>query len=359
MFFQGRGAWGLPGIALLMQGFCSFKSGDILKLRLISRAAALLTLAGLAGPAAAADPAADYPTRPITLLVGFPAGGPSDTAARILAHQLEGELPGARVVVENRGGANGTLAAAALTKAPADGHTLFLVTKSHVNTKWLYRHLPFDPATDFQPVAVLLTMPNVLVVGPSIHAPDYQAFAADARQHPDEYTVFSTGNGSDPHLAAEEFQEKTALKFRHIPYKGGAQGMVDMLSGRVDLSFATLGTVMGYLADGRSQVRALALGGAQRDPLLPDVPTFAEVGVAGFEPMAWYGVMAPVGTPRPILEKLNQAINHAMNQPEGVAMLHKMGASPAHTSIEEFTELYQNDIKTNGELIRHLGVTLD
>src|SRR3546814_318626 len=202
-------------------------------------------------------------------------------------------------------------------------------------------------------------MPNVLVVGPSIDAPDYQAFAAEARKHPDDYTVFSTGNGSDPHLAAEEFQEKTGLKFRHIPYKGGAQGMVDMLSGRVDLSFATLGTVMSYLGDRGSKVRALALGGAQRDPLLPDVPTFGEVGVAGFEPIAWYGVMAPVGTPQPILEKLNRAINHGMNQPEGVALLHKMGASPAHASIEEFAELYQHDIKTNGALITHLGVTLD
>ena len=325
----------------------------------VQAAAAVLALAGLAGPACAAGQADDYPARPITLLVGFPAGGPSDTAARILASRLEGELPGARIVVENRGGANGTLAAAAMTKAPADGYTLFLVTKSHVNTKWLYRHLPFDPATDFQPVALLLTMPNVLVVGPSIQAPDYQAFAADARQHPGDYTVFSTGNGSDPHLAAEEFQEKTGLKFRHIPYKGGAQGMVDMLSGRVDLSFATLGTVMGYLADGSHKVRALAVGGAQREPLLPDVPTFAEVGVAGFEPMAWYGVMAPVGTPRPILEKLNRAINHGMNQPEGVALLGKMGAAPTHASIEEFTALYQKDMKTNGELIGHLGVTLD
>ncbi|GAB1577977.1 Bug family tripartite tricarboxylate transporter substrate binding protein [Bordetella petrii] len=331
-----------------------------MKIRFSARvAASLLAMAGLAAAAQAAGQADDYPAGPITLLVGFPAGGPSDTAARILASRLEAEMPGARVVVENRGGANGTIAAAALTKARPDGQTLFLVTKSHVNTKWLYRHLPFDPATDFQPVALLLTMPNVLVVGPSIEAADYRGFAADAASHPDEYTVFSTGNGSDPHLAAQEFQEKTGLKFRHIPYKGGAQGMVDLLSGRVDLSFATLGTVMSYLQDGSGKVRALALGGARRDPLLPDVPTFAEVGVAGFEPMAWYGVMAPTGTPRPIVEKLNRAINRGMNQPEGVALLHKMGASPVNASVEAFAALYDRDMRINGELIGHLGVTLD
>ncbi|WP_459617426.1 Bug family tripartite tricarboxylate transporter substrate binding protein [Bordetella sp. 2513F-2] len=315
-----------------------------------------LGIAGVIG--AAAGEADNYPSRPITLLVGFPAGGPSDNAARILASRLEKEL-GQSVVVENRGGANGTIAAGALTKAAPDGYTLFLVTKSHVNTKWLFPNLPFDPATDFQPVALLLNMPNIMVVGPSVKESDYRSFYEAAKARPGGFTVFSTGNGSDPHLAALEFQEQSGLRFLHVPYKGGAQGMVDMLSGRVDLSFATAGTVMSYINAKDGKVRALAVGSAQRYSLLPDVPTFAELGFKEFAPSAWYGVMAPVGTPRAILEKLNKTINHTMNQPDGVTQLAAMGALPVNASIEDFARLYQHDIQHNGELIRRLGVQVD
>jgi tripartite-type tricarboxylate transporter receptor subunit TctC len=305
----------------------------------------------------AADAVADYPSRPITLLVGFPAGGPADMAGRILAERLHAKWPDVRVVVENRGGANGTIAAAQLVKADPDGYTLFLVTKSLVNAKYLYKGLTFDPAKDFKPVALLLDMPNILVVGPSVKAAGYADLERDIRAKPETYTVFSSGNGSDPHLAAAEYQEKTGLKLRHIPYKGGAQGMVDMLSGRVDMSFATLGTVMGQLQQGKA--RAIAIGSPKRYPLLPDVPTFAEVGVRDFEPQAWYGVMAPAKLPPALAQKLNQAINEVMNTPQGSDALRLMGATPVNASIDDFDKLYKHDMHESGELIEHLGLKLD
>jgi tripartite-type tricarboxylate transporter receptor subunit TctC len=329
--------------------------------RLASACAAAVAVVAAAASASAhaagADAAQDYPSRPVTLLVGFPAGGPSDQAARILVQRLQSKWPGARIIVENRGGANGTIAAAAMVKAAPDGYTLFLVTRSHVNVKWLYKNLPFDVATDFQPVALLLNMPNVMVVGPSVKEKDYASFAKDVRAKPDAFTAFSTGNGSDPHLALAEFQEKTGLKIRHIPYKGGAQGMVDMLSSRIDLSFATLGTVMTQIQQGK--LRALAIGGKGRDPLLPDVPTFAEVGVKDFSPEAWYGVMAPVGTPPAIVTKLNKTINEVMNTPEGTQLLAQMGALPVNASVDDFAKEYAHDMEANGELIKRLGVTVD
>jgi tripartite-type tricarboxylate transporter receptor subunit TctC len=326
--------------------------------RLASACAAVVAAVGFSSAHAAGDEAAqDYPSRPITLLVGFPAGGPSDQAARILVQRLQGKWPSARIIVENRGGANGTIAAAAMVKAPADGYTLFLVTRSHVNVKWLYQNLPFDVAKDFQPVALLLNMPNVMVVGPSVKEKDYASFAKDVQAKPNTFTAFSTGNGSDPHLALAEYQEKTGLKIRHIPYKGGAQGMVDMLSSRIDLSFATLGTVMAQIQQGK--LRALAIGGKGRDPLLPDVPTFAEVGVKDFSPETWYGVMAPVGTPAAIVAKLNKTINEVMNTPEGTQLLAQMGALPVNASVDDFAKEYARDIEENGVLIKRLGVTID
>jgi tripartite-type tricarboxylate transporter receptor subunit TctC len=304
-----------------------------------------------------ADAVKEYPARPVTLLVGFPAGGPADMAARILAERLHTEWPDLKLIVENRGGANGTLAASQLTKADPDGYTLFLATRSHVNLKFLYKKLPFDPATDFQPVAVLLDVPQVLVVGPAVKAANYAELAEEIRAKPDALTAFSTGNGSDPHLTLEEFKAKTGLKVRHIPYKGGSQGMVDMLSGRVDMSFATLGTAMGQLAPGKA--RALAIGSPKRYPLLPDVPTFAEVGVRDFDPQTWYGVMAPIGTPPALVEKLNHAINKVMNTPQGRASLARMGATPVNDSVAEFSKLYASDLKAGGALIERLGVTVD
>jgi tripartite-type tricarboxylate transporter receptor subunit TctC len=310
--------------------------------------------------AAQADEGAarNYPDRPITLLVGFPAGGPSDSAARIMVDRLQSAWPGARIIVENRGGANGTLAAAALLKAPADGYTLFFVTRSHVNLKWLYKSgLPFDTETDFLPVAEVLDMPNVLVVGPSVKEKSYAELARDIAAKPDTFTAFSSGNGSDPHLALALFEERTGLKIRHIPYKGGNQGMLDMLSGRVDLSFATLGTVMQQIRQGK--LRALAIGGKQRDPLLPDVPTFAEVGVRDYSPETWYGVMAAKGTPPAIVEKLNRTINQVMNTPEGKAKLETLGAEPVNASVSEFDATYRKDMQEARELIQKLNVSID
>ncbi len=319
---------------------------------------ALLAVTLAQGAHAAGDDAVkDYPSKPITLLVGFPAGGPADTAARLLVDRIVSKWPQAKIIVQNRGGANGAIAASEMTKAPADGYTLFFVTRSHVNLKWLTPNLPFNPETDFQPVAIVLDMPNVMVVGPSVKAPDYAAFVKDAAAHPNQYTAFSSGNGSDPHLALAEYMQKSGLQIRHIPYKGGNEGMLDMLAGRVDLSFATLGTVMTQIQKGK--LRALAVGGKARNAQLPDVPTFAEVGVKDFSPEAWYGVMAPKNTPAAIVAKLNATINDVMNTPEGEKKLQTLGAVPVRNSVEDFAHIYRHDLQTNGALIQRLGIHID
>jgi tripartite-type tricarboxylate transporter receptor subunit TctC len=318
--------------------------------------AAAMAVASLSPAHAADDPAASFPSKPITLLVGFPAGGPSDASARILAERLEHKWPGAHVIVENRPGANGSIAAAAMVKAPADGYTLFLVTRSHVNLKALYSKLPFDIEKDFQPIAKILTMPNVMIVGPSVKAADYAEFVKYAKANPGKLTAFSSGNGSDPHLALAEFQEKTGLQIRHIPYKGGGQGLVDMMGGQVDMSFATLATAMQQIVAGK--VRALAIGGEKRHPDLPKVPTFRELGV-DFSPAAWYGVMAPAGTPTAIVNKLNAAINEVMNSPEGTKRLRDLGALPVHSSVADFTREYHQDIKNGTALIKKLNIHID
>ena len=336
------------------------KSCNRIPRRIASVVAIAATMLAAAAPAArAADDAAvrDYPSRPIDLLVGFTAGGPSDAAARILAKRLTAVWPNVHVIVENRPGADGAIAAAAMTKAAPDGYTLFLATRSHVNLKWLYSGLPFDVATDFQPVAEVLTMPQVLVVGPSIKDADYAAFVQDVKAHPNGLTAFSTGNGSDPHLALALYEQKTGLKIRHVPYKGGANATVDMLAGRVDCSFATLGTVMEQIDKG--QVRALAIGGTGRDPQLPNVPTFKELGVPDYSPAAWYGVVAPVGTPKGIVEKLNKAINEVMNQPEGAKALATLGALPVKVSVAQFTQQYHDDLVANGKLIKSLHIPVN
>jgi tripartite-type tricarboxylate transporter receptor subunit TctC len=332
-------------------------AGRLTRRRFVACAAALALTAPFARAADDTAAASAYPSRTITMLVGFPAGGPSDAAARLLVERLQTKWPKANIIVENRGGANGSLAAAALTKAPADGYTLFLVTRSHVNLNWLYPKLPFNVEKDFQPVALMLTMPNVLVVGPSVKDADYAAFAAHVKAQPNALTAFSSGNGSDPHLALEEFRQKTGLQLRHIPYKGGGPGLIDMLGGNVDASFATLGTVMEQIRQGKA--RALAVGGDARDPMLPNVPTFKELGVKDYSPQAWYGVMAPAGTPKAIVDKLNTVINEVMNTPEGAKKLEVLGALPVKSSVEDFTRLYHKEIEENGKLIKSLHVTLD
>ncbi|WP_454829818.1 Bug family tripartite tricarboxylate transporter substrate binding protein [Paraburkholderia xenovorans] len=272
----------------------------------------------------------------------------------MLAKQLTTKFPDAHIVVEDRTGANGAIAAAATAHAPADGHTLFFITKSTVNLKYLYKKLAFNIDTDFQPVAKMMTMPNVLIVGPSIKVADYPAFVAHVKSAPGQLTSFSTGVGSDPHLALAGFTQKTGLNIRHIPYTGASNALIDMYAGRIDVSFATLATAMPPISKGN--VRPLAIGGDTRNTLLPNVPTFKELGVEGFSPQTWFGVIAPKGTPMPIVEKLNAAIREVMNTPEGVKLLATLGSVPANQSVGDFTKDFREDIADSGALIHSLGI---
>jgi len=315
--------------------------------------AGLLAMAGAAMPAA--SQAEDYPTsRPINVLVGFPAGGPADHAARILTKLLQNVWPKAKFIVLNQGGANGTIAINNTVHAAPDGYTLLLGTQSMVNIQYLRKEVPYNVSKDLTPVAMLLRMPNVLVVGPSVKAKDYAEFMQQVKAAPGKYTAFSTGIGSDPHLALAEFKEKTGYQILHVPYKGGATPVLDMLAGRVDCSFATLGTVQSQLQKGK--IRALAVGSEKPYPLLPGVPTFEQLGVKGYAPAVWYGVLAPKGTPAAIVDKLNKAITLAMNTKEGVEQLASMGATPTHLTPEQYNKVYQQNIVDNGKLIKSLGI---
>ena len=269
--------------------------------RFARRRTALLAiaLAALGTLPAAADEA--YPTRPITLIVPFSPGGGTDIAARLLATRLGLRL-GKPVVVDNRAGAGGLVGADLVAKAKPDGYTLFFanVGTQSINP-WLYK-MPYDADKAFAPVSLFAELPFALVVNPNIPAKTPKELVALAKAAPNKYTFASSGNGGSPHLTAEIFQQATGVQLRHVPYKGGGPAMADLIAGHVDMLFASLLETSGYVKSGK--LRALAVTSAQRSPVLPDVPTLAEQGVPDADSGSWTAVLAPVGTPADIVDKL-------------------------------------------------------
>ncbi|MGN8080896.1 tripartite tricarboxylate transporter substrate binding protein [Variovorax sp. 22077] len=317
----------------------TFTRRVLASLALSTAGAALLPLA------AAAE---QWPAKPIRLIVPYSAGGGADNAARILAQRLGAALR-TQVVVDNRPGASGIIGAQAVAKADPDGYTV-LYDASTFAVNPLLRKMPFDAATDLVPVSLALTVPNVLVVPPNSPDADFKAFVARARAQPGKVSFASYGAGSPAHLASELLNREARTGGLHVPYKGGAPAIADVMGGHVDAYFANAGSALGYLQSG--QLRALAVTSTRRMAALPQVPTIAESGIPNFEVLEWNGFFVPKGTPRPIVERLSAEVQAAVRDPQTRARLVALGADPVGGSPAEFATFIAGESRSWAQLIK-------
>jgi len=297
-----------------------------------------------------------WPTHPIRLVVNFPPGGAADLLARLIGQSL-GETLGQPVVIENKGGANGNLGGEAVARSAPDGYSLLMSSGSMVAINpHLYASMPFDPAKDLIPVASVARVPFYLVVRAENPVQDFKAFIADLRANPGKRNFGSPGIGSSPHLAAELLKKMTGTDAVHVPYRGAAPALNDLLAGQLDFLFDP-GIAIEHVKAGK--LRAIAIGSPQRSPQLPDVPTLAELGLAGFDADAIFGVYAPAGTPRDIVARLNTEINRALATVALKERIMAVGNIPAAMSPDEFGERAREDSKRFGAIIRERGITAD
>jgi tripartite-type tricarboxylate transporter receptor subunit TctC len=304
--------------------------------------AAASTLALLSGPVAAQSPAASYPSKPIKLVVPFTPGGSTDILARAIGVELT-KAWGQSVVIENVPGAGGSIGADKVAKSAADGYTLLM---GHIGTlavnPSLYPNLPYDPVKSFAPVAWVARVPNVLVVHPSVKANNVKELVALAQSKPGQLNYGSGGNGSAANLATEYFKMQTNTSLLHIPYRGTAPAVTDLVGGQIQVLFTGAPAVISQIKSG--QVRALAVSSPKRLDALPELPTVAEAGYKDFEADQWYGVVAPTGTPAAIVAKLNAQINQSLNAPELKTRLNNEGAVATPNTPEVFGELIVREI---------------
>jgi tripartite-type tricarboxylate transporter receptor subunit TctC len=299
-----------------------------------------------------------YPSRPITLVVPFPAGGVTDVVARELAHRLGAAL-GQPVVVENRAGAGGNIGTQAVARAAPDGYTLGVLTVSALSIgPHLSRKLPFDPARDFTPITNLVTTPGALIAGPTTPFNSFSEFVKYARGNPGKVTYASVGPGSIPHLTAEILARTVKVDMVHVPYKGAAPAMQDLMAGHVDLSFETsLVTTMTYHASKR--IKVLAITGPSRVSVLPDVPTVAESGYPGFGVQGWFGLLGPRGLPAATVEKLNTAAVKAFADPALRSRLDQLGMQPDTGSPDQFRQFLAQQDKAWAASVKGLNIILE
>jgi tripartite-type tricarboxylate transporter receptor subunit TctC len=299
---------------------------------------------------------AEFPERPIRIVVPFAPGGFTDVAARILQKEL-GAAIGQAVIVENKAGAGSTIGTAEVAKAKPDGYTLAMVSTTHVISPHLYRQMPYDALKDFTPVMRLAEGPYVLVVHPSFPARNVAELVALAKKEPGRIDYASSGNGSAQHLVGALFTRMTGAELNHVPYKGSNQAMSDVLGGQVKVSFVGVPNALPNLASGK--LRALGVTTPKRYPELPDVPTIAEAGVPGFEATVWLGLLAPPGTPREIVQKLNAAVVRVLAAPEARRLMASAGVEVATSSPEEFGRLLQSEFERWGKVVRETGATVN
>ena len=316
-------------------------------LRLAASAAAI--------PAATSVAIADaYPSRPIRLIVGFTAGAASDVMARIFAREA-GPLVGQQMVVENRPGAGSSIAAHYVARAPKDGYTLFLPPLSTLTNEIINpTSPPLDISKDFAPIAQLAEGPFFLTINPSLGVHSVAELVALAKARPGVLTFGSVGAGSLPHLCGVLFEQKAGIKLVHVPYPGSPESVTDLIGGRITMSFIVGSSIIGQIRAG--QLAVLATTGARRSSLLPDAPTMTEAGIAGFDFNLWLGLLAPAGTPQPIIATLANAARKAMNTPAAVDALHKQGYEPLDVGPDEFGARIRTDLARWTEVARAAGM---
>jgi tripartite-type tricarboxylate transporter receptor subunit TctC len=311
----------------------------------------------LAALATALTAHAAYPDRPIKLIVPFGAGGFTDVAARILQKELQPVL-GQPIVVENKPGAGSTIGTADVAKAPPDGYTLVMVSTTHVISPHLYKTMPYDALKDFTPVMKLAEGPYVLVVNPKkLDVKNVKELIAAAKAKPNSIDYASSGNGSSQHLVGALFCSMAGAPLNHVPYRGSAQAMNDVIAGVVPVSFVGVPNALSAVKAGR--LKALGVSTAKRYGEMPDVPTLAEAGVPGFDATIWLGLLAPPNTPREIVDKLNAAITKVLSEPAARKLMSSAGVDVATSTPEQFAELLKTEYDRWGKVVKETGAVVN
>lgn len=309
-------------------------------------------------PALSTAHAQTFPTKPISLIIPFPPGGPTDAMARTLAAEIKGNL-GQPVIVENRAGAGGNIGADFVARAPADGHTLLFGTSGPlaINSS-LYRKISYDPVTSFAPVIQVGHLPNILVVNPAVPAKDVRELIAYAKANPGKLSYASSGNGASSHLAGVLFNGIAGTDLQHVPYKGTGPALNDLLGGQVSMSFTDVLTALPYIKAGK--LRALGIATAQRSQALPDLPTLAEQGVTGYDVSVFFGIVAPAGTPPETIAKLNKAFADALATPKVKQLFASQGLEPAADgSPQQLGRFIVSETAKWKDVVKKSGAQLD
>ena len=296
-----------------------------------------------------------YPTKPVKLMVGAGAGGGTDIIARMLAEKMTDSLKGT-FIVENKPGASNTIAAELTAKAPPDGHTLLVATNTGQAIAPHLIKLSFDPMKDLTPIALVVTVPNVLVVSTSVPANTVKELVTLMKNKPEEFKYASSGVGSTQHIAGEGFDIAAGVKSIHVPYKGSSQAHLDVIAGNVQIMFDTTSSAIGQIKAGK--FKALAVTTAQRSAELPNVPTLAEAGITGFEMSTWYGVFVTTGTPPDVIAKLQTEVAKIIKLPDVQAKLKGLGGEPGNLSVDQFTQLNRQEFERFGKLIRQANIKM-
>ena len=297
-----------------------------------------------------------YPSRPIRIVVPFGPGGFTDVVARILQKELGASI-GQPIIVENKPGAGSTIGTSEVAKAKPDGYTLVMISTTHVITPHLYKEVPYDPIKDFTPVMKLGEGPYVLVTHPSLGVKSVAELIALARREPGKIDYASSGNGSSQHLVGALFVTMAGAPMNHAPYKGSSGAMNDLLGGQVKVSFVGMPNALPNIASGK--LRALAVSTRKRSPDLPDVPTLDEAGVPGFDATIWLALLAPPGTPRDVVQKLNSDVAKVLSTPESRKLMSSAGVDVATSTPEELGKLMQSELDRWGKVVRETGATVN
>ncbi len=303
----------------------------------------------------AANPAA-YPARPVRVIVPYPPGGPTDIVARVVFQQVS-EATGQQFVIDNRAGAGGNIGAEAVARAPADGYTLLVATTAHAINRTLFKNLGYDVVKDFAPVTLLTQGPLVLVATPGLPANSVRELIALAKAKPDTLNFASSGNGQSTHLSGELFNAMAGIKLAHVPYKGSAPALTDVIGGQVPLMFDTMLSAMPFVKAGK--LKALAVTSPLRSPAAPDLPTVAESGLPGYSVFAWNGLLAPAGTPPAVIARLSEELKRAMQLPQVKEKFSAQGFAASWDTPEAFGGFLKGEVDKWARTVKASGATLD
>jgi tripartite-type tricarboxylate transporter receptor subunit TctC len=297
-----------------------------------------------------------YPSKPVRVVVPYPPGGSTDIVARVIGEQLSQSM-GQRFVVDNRPGAGGNIGMQLAAGAEPDGYTVVVGTTAHAINMTLFKDLPYDTVKDFEPIALLTEIPLILVVNPAVEAQSVADLIALAKERPGTLNVASSGNGQSTHLAAEMFNAMAGIKLTHVPYKGSAPAITDVMAGHVQLMFDTVMSALPHVQAGK--LRALAVSSAERAPVAPDVPTIAEAALPGYEAIAWNGLFAPAGTPRAIIDQLNAEVVRALQSEKVKEQLASLGATARPTTPSDFSTYVRDEVAKWAKVVKESGATVE